>query len=71
MQPAPEWRKVLRKAWSVRFMLLASVLTGCEAVISVAGADWMPLPQWLRLTVIMAVIGGAFAARLVAQKDFE
>lgn len=71
MKLSPEWRKILRKAHSVRWMALAGVLTGLEAIISVVGIDWLPVPLWARLTLIMLVMGGAFASRLVAQKGYS
>jgi uncharacterized membrane protein len=71
MNLIPDWKRVLRKAWSLRLMLLAGLLTGCEAVINVAGADWLPVPKWARMVVILAVIGGAFVLRLVAQKGMR
>lgn len=64
-----EWRTVLRKAWSLRLMLLAGLLTGCEAVLNAVGADWLPVPKWARMLVILAVIGAAFVMRLIAQKN--
>ena len=67
----PEWRKIVRKAKSIRYMVLAAILTGCEAVISTVGADWLPVPQWARMLIILLVIGGAFASRLVAQKGYD
>ena len=63
------WRAILRRAWSVRFMGLAAVLTGAEAVITVAGVDWMPVPPWARLLALFGLIAAAFVARLVAQRD--
>lgn len=63
------WRVILRRAWSMRLMALAALLTGCEAVLTVAGPDWMPLPQWARLVIVFGVIAAAFVARLVAQRD--
>ncbi len=66
-----DWRLLLRRAWSVRLMALAAFLTGCEAVLSTVGADWLPLPVWARMALIFAVIGGAFAARLMAQEDIQ
>ncbi len=68
MKLLPNWRRVVRRAWSMRLMLLAGLLTGCEAVINVVGADWLPLPKWARMLLILGVIGGAFVARVVAQK---
>ena len=68
MKLHPDWRRILRRAWSMRLMGLAGLLTGCEAVINTVGADWLPVPAWARALVILAVIGGAFVARLLAQK---
>ena len=33
MKLGDNWRTVLKKAWSVRLMALAAVLTGAEAVL--------------------------------------
>ncbi len=68
MKLHPDWRRILRRAWSMRLMGLAGLLTGCEAVLTTVGADWLPVPAWARALVILAVIGGAFVARLMAQK---
>ena len=32
----PDWKNIAKKAWSVRLMALASVLSGCEAVLPYA-----------------------------------
>lgn len=69
MKLIPEWRRVMRKAWSVRLMALAGVLTGCEAVIQTIGPDAIPVPAWARPLVVLGVIGGAFVARIMAQPD--
>ena len=63
------WRTILRRAWSLKFMALAALLTGCEAVITVTGVEWIPLPHAARLALLFVVIAAAFVARLVAQKD--
>ena len=63
------WRVILRKAWSLKFMALAAFLTGCEAVITVTGVEWIPLPTAGRLALLFVIIAAAFVARLVAQKD--
>lgn len=71
MKLLPDWQRILRRAWSMRLMLLAGLLTGCEAVLQVVGADWLPMPPWARMLVLLLVIGGAFVARLLAQKDVD
>ena len=68
-QLLPDWRTVLRRAWSLRLILLAGLLTGCEAVLSAAGTDWLPVPVWARMVILFGVLGAAFVARLLAQKD--
>lgn len=64
----PEWRRVLKHAWSVRMLYLAAALSGLEAVVPL-------LPDLARNrvpTIVLAiasflVIMGAFIARFVVQ----
>lgn len=60
------WREILRKAWSIRLMLLAGLLTGCEVILPLF-TDTMPRNVFAILS--MLAVSGAFVARLVAQKD--
>lgn len=71
MRLIDNWKAVLGKAWSSWALMLAGLLTGCEAVINVVGADWMPLPKWARMLVILAVIGGGFVLRLLVQRNLH
>jgi len=62
------WRQVLRKAWSVRLMVLAAVLSGAEACLPVLGMSFGPG----RFALISFVVtAGACVARILVQKDFE
>lgn len=54
------WKDIAKKAWSVRLMLLAAILTGLEAVLS-----FFTVPSWL----IFLIVSGGLIARLVAQKN--
>lgn len=63
----PDWRDILRRAWSIRLMLLAGLLSGCEAVLSAAGTDWLPVPRWASALVLLLVTMGALVTRLLAQ----
>lgn len=65
----PDWRDILRRAWSIRLMLLAGLLSGCEAVLSATGTDWLPVPRWVSSLIVLAVIGAAFVTRLLAQRQ--
>ena len=58
------WRTVARKAWSVRLMALAAVLTGLEAVLPLF-TPREPSP-WFALATF-AIVCAALVARFVAQ----
>lgn len=64
------WKQVLRKAWSVRLMLLAGLLSGCEAVLPFF-AESLPWPRWASSLLVAGVVAGAFVARIVAQPKME
>jgi hypothetical protein len=61
-----DWRQIVRKAWSIRFMLLAFALTMAEVMLPFF-SDAVP-PRAFALLSGLAV-AGAFVARLVAQRD--
>jgi hypothetical protein len=63
---APNWRTILRRAWSIRLILLAGLLTGIEAVLPFIAPDALPPGVLPALTLV--VIASAFVARLIAQK---
>lgn len=67
----PGWKRVLRRAWSLRLMLVAGLLTGFEAILQVIPPDFLPVPKWALPIVTMLVIGGAFVMRLIAQKGIR
>lgn len=62
----PNWKTILRKAWSVRLLSIAAVLSGCEAVFPYCQAA---VPHAAFITINFLLVAGAFVARLVAQKD--
>lgn len=58
----PNWRAIIAKDW---ILFLATLLTGCEAVISAFDlADW-GIPPTLKAIILFIVVAGAFLARLV------
>ena len=67
----PDWRDILRRAWSIRLMLLAGLLSGCEAVLSATGTDWLPVPRWASSLIVLVVIAAAFVTRLLAQQGSD
>jgi hypothetical protein len=62
------WRVIVRKAWSVRLMALAVVLTAAEVLLPLFMHD-MPRSVFATLSAIAVI--GAFLARIVAQKDIK
>jgi hypothetical protein len=63
----PEWKRVLRKAWSVRLNLIAALLSSLEA-------GWQTYvtgqPPIIALATAAISIGAAIA-RIVAQKGMD
>ena len=64
----PNWRKVARKAWSVRLMYAASILTACEAVLPLV-SDSVPKGMFALLTFV--VVMGALLSRFLVQKELH
>jgi hypothetical protein len=62
------WRDILRKAWSIRLMILAGLLSGIEVVLPLF-ADCCP--RGLFAILSMMTIAGAFVARLIAQRGLS
>ena len=60
-----DWRYILRRAWSVRLMVLAAVLSGVEIVLPLF-SDWFDRGQFAILSFI--AVAAALVARIVAQK---
>lgn len=68
MKLIENWRDVLRKAWSMRLMLLAALLSGVEIVLPLFHEA---IPRGLFAVLSFLAVAGAFVARLVAQKGLS
>jgi uncharacterized membrane protein len=68
MTLVPDWKKVIKQAWSIRLMVLAGLLTGCEAVLPLF-SDSIPRNLFAVLTML-AIVGGMIM-RVVAQKGMR
>ena len=64
----PNWRRVLRYAWSVKLIILAGILTGLEAMLPLV-ADVFP-PRWFA-ALTFAVVMGALVARFTVQQKLS
>ena len=65
----PDWRDVLKRAWSVKFLGLAALVSGCEVVLQVAGASFLPPGVAPALVGVLSALG--ILARVLAQKEAE
>ena len=66
MRVSDNWQVLLKKAWSVRLMVLAFLLTMAEVMLPFF-SDAVP-PRMFAVLSGLAV-AGAFVSRLIAQKD--
>ena len=60
------WKEILRKAWSIRFMIIAGILSGIEVILPLFHEN---IPRNLFAALSMVFVASALIARLVAQRD--
>ncbi len=60
------WKEILRKAWSIRFMIIAAVLSGIEVILPFFNES---IPKNVFAALSFVFVSAAFVARLVAQRD--
>lgn len=65
----PDWRRLLRYAWSIRLLMLAGVLSGCEVALPLI-QPIINIPTGIFAGLSALSTCGAFVARLMAQKEF-
>jgi len=63
-----DWKKILKKAWSVRLVLLSGLLSGVEIILPLY-VDTIPRGIFATLSILTAV--GATVARVVAQPKMD
>lgn len=67
MRLVTNWRRVLARAWSVRLIAAAAVLSGLEVALPLLG-DALPVPPGVLAALSFIVVVLAFVARLCVQK---
>lgn len=68
MMLLPNWRRVMRYAWSVRFAVLAGLFSGLEIILPLF-VDTIPRGPFAILSLVAAVAGAV--ARVVPQPLIE
>ena len=70
MKPAllPDWRTIVRRAWSIKLMLLAGLLSGLEVILPMLG-DSLPWSRTTGAAVTGLIVAAAFVTRLLAQPE--
>ena len=63
-----DWKKILKKAWSVRLVLISGMLSGAELILPMY-VDALPRGVFATLSILTA--GAAAVARLVAQPKMD
>ena len=68
MKLIEDWKRVLRRAWSIRLIVLAGVLSGLEFGLPFLDG-FVTIPRGLFAVLTTAATVGACIARLVAQRS--
>lgn len=68
MNLIPDWKRIIRQAWSVRLVVLSGLFAGAEVVLPLF-VDALPRNVFALLSMV-AAMGGA-VARVVAQPKME
>lgn len=61
----PNWKEIARRSWSLRFVVLAGVLSGLEVILPFFSDE---IPRNLFAVLSFVAVSAAFVARLVVQK---
>jgi hypothetical protein len=64
------WKDVLARAWSVKLLVLAGVLTGIEAALPLLDG-YIDVSRTVFSLVTLIVVAAAFGARFVAQNGLS
>lgn len=71
MKPVPEWRRVLKHAWSVRINVACTVFSAAGSALSLINGDSVGHPYLIPALAFGCLAlgnGGAIVARVVRQK---
>ena len=67
MELVEDWQLILRRAWSIKFSILAAVFGGLEVAVQMLEPDFAPRGVMASIAALISV--GAVGARVLAQKE--
>ncbi|MGZ2430356.1 hypothetical protein GGI64_006263 [Rhizobium leguminosarum] len=70
MKLASDWKRVLQRAWSIRLMLIAGLLSGLEVAMPYLDG-YVDIPPRLFAALSGLTVAAAFVARIIAQKGMS
>ena len=62
------WKDILKKAWSIKFIILAGLFSGAEVILPFFADS---LPRGLFAVLTLVAVSGAFISRIVVQRDLK
>lgn len=68
MKLVSDWKRVLKRAWSIRLLLLAGIFSAVEVALPFFENS---IPTGIFAAASGLATGAAFVARLVAQKGMQ
>lgn len=68
MNLLPDWKRLVRKAWSIRLMFLAGLFSSVEILLPLFVEE---MPRGIFAVLTLVSVTGAFVSRLVAQKGMQ
>lgn len=69
MKLVEDWDKILTKAWSVKFCILAALLGGLEVAVQMVKPAGVPDGAFAAFSALVSV--GATCARVLQQKELS
>ncbi len=63
-----DWKDILKKAWSIRLIVLAGLLSGMELILPLFSED---LPRGVFAVMSLLATSGAFVSRLLVQRNMN
>jgi hypothetical protein len=61
-----QWALIVKRAWSIKFIILAGLLTAVEVILPLFQDN---IPKHIFAVLTLAAVAGAFISRIVVQKD--